>query len=79
MAENDTAVVVKELHDRSDAELGSLLVAKREDLHAAKFKHALGQLAQTHQLRSLKRDVARLATVLREREMKSAAEGKSAQ
>ena len=61
MAGSENVVVVSELGDRSDAELSSLLASKREELHATKFKHALGQLAQTHELRRLKRDVARCA------------------
>ena len=67
MAENENIVVLKEIRDRSDAELRSLLDSKVEELHKAKFKHALGQLRETHVLGFLKRDVARLNTVLRER------------
>ena len=64
----DTTVVVREVRDRNDAELRSLLEAKNEELHEHKFKHALGQLRETHTLKELKRDIARLNTVLRERE-----------
>ena len=69
MAENDNIVVVKEARDRSEAELRSLLESKREELHQAKFKHTLGQLDKTHALKQLKRDISRLSTVLRQREL----------
>ncbi len=52
------------MRGRSADELKSLLEAKREELHAAKFNHALGQLRETHTLKQLKRDIAKLNTVL---------------
>jgi len=67
MAENENVIVTKELAERADAELRSLLASKTEELHKTRFKHELGQLSETHILRSLKRDVARLSTVLRQR------------
>jgi len=67
MAKNENIVVAKELGERTDAELESLLASKGEELHRNKFKHALGQLRETHTLRSLRRDIARLRTVLGQR------------
>ena len=68
MAENEERVLVKELRERSDAELASLRDAKTEELHRASFNHALGQLQTTHVLKALKRDIARINTVLRQRQ-----------
>ena len=62
--------MVKEVRERADNELRSLLDAKREELHQAKFKHALGQLDKTHILKQLKQDISRISTVLRERTLK---------
>ncbi len=70
MADNEQIVVAKELRDRSDAELRSLMETKAEELHKMKFTKALGQLQETHMLTGLKRDIARLKTVLRERKAK---------
>ncbi len=67
MAKSEDSVVFKELRKRADAEVRSLLAAKVEELHGVKFKKALGQLQETHTLKVLKRDIARLQTVLRER------------
>ena len=51
------------------------MASKLEELHGAKFKHALGQLDKTHVLRQLKRDVAKLRTVLAEKQQAAPAEG----
>ncbi len=67
MAKNEKTVVTKELRTRADAELSSLLAAKVEELQKARFKHALGQLRTTHTLKALRREVARIETVLAQR------------
>ena len=61
---NDNTIQVKEVRDRPDAELVSLREAKLEEYHKAKFKHELGQLRETHRLGQLKRDIAKLSTLL---------------
>ena len=66
-------VIAKEMQSRSDSELKSLLAEKREELHGARFKHALGQLSNTSLLGGLKRDIARLKTILRQRASESEA------
>lgn len=60
-------IAAKELRERGDAELRSLLTGKAEELQKARFKHALGQLRMTHQLQVLRREVARIETILSER------------
>ena len=60
-------IAATELRERGDAELKSLLTGKAEELQKARFKHSLGQLRATHQLGSLRREVARIETILRER------------
>ena len=63
---SDNTVIVKEIRDRSAAELESLLASKREELHGLRFKHSLGQLEKTHTVKMLRRDIARIQTVLTE-------------
>jgi large subunit ribosomal protein L29 len=63
-------IAAKELRERGEAELKSLLVSKSEELQKARFKHALGQLRTTNTLLALRRDLARIATVLQERSVK---------
>ncbi|MEM6559824.1 MAG: 50S ribosomal protein L29 [Myxococcota bacterium] len=64
---DDKQIRAAEMRDRSDAELQALLNGKREELHQVGFKHAIGQLRETHQLKGLKRDIARIETVLAEK------------
>ncbi len=64
--------VVNELRERPDGELRSLLASKAEELHKVKFKLALGQLRTTHEVQQIKRDVARINTILSERKHKQA-------
>ncbi len=67
MAKNENYLGAKELRERNDSELKSLLATKADELHKAKFKHALGQLRETSTLSSIKKDIARINTVLSER------------
>ncbi|MDY6910196.1 MAG: 50S ribosomal protein L29 [Thermodesulfobacteriota bacterium] len=56
------------LRDMSQEELRQKLAEIRDALFNLKFQHATGQLENTAQLGKYRRDVARLLTVLRERE-----------
>ncbi|MBI3179198.1 MAG: 50S ribosomal protein L29 [Deltaproteobacteria bacterium] len=67
MAKNENIVLTKELRGRGEAELKSLLDQKSDELSKLGFKHALQQLRETHKLKLLKRDIARIRTVLGER------------
>ena len=66
MASNEDRLSAKELRERSAGELRSLLAAKEDELQKTSFKHALGQLQNTHIISSLRKDVSRLKTVLNE-------------
>ena len=61
-------IAAKELRERGAAELKSLLASKTDELQKARFKHALGQLRTTHALSGLRREVARIETVLAQRQ-----------
>ena len=67
MAEGKDKLLASEIRDRNDAEIQSLLNEKVEELHSVKFKKALGQLAQSHLIKQLKQDIARLKTIWNER------------
>ncbi|MFP4597298.1 MAG: 50S ribosomal protein L29 [Persicimonas sp.] len=60
-----------ELRDKSDDELRDLERQMRDELFRLKMKHFTGQLQNVSDLRSRKRDVARVKTVLRERELEA--------
>ena len=67
----ETDVVSTEIRKRPEAELRSLLLAKTEELQKSLFKHELKQLRNTHTLKNLRHDIARLNTVLHERAKKA--------
>jgi large subunit ribosomal protein L29 len=58
-----------ELRDLSVAELEARLIETKEELFNLRFQNATGQLDNYKRLGILRRDVARLKTMLREREL----------
>jgi len=67
-----------ELRELDDTQLLSRLTDAKQELFNLRFQHATGQLDNSARLGEVKRDVARLLTVLREREI-AAAEALEAQ
>lgn len=59
-----------EIREKSAIELNSELVDLKEELFKLRFQHATNQLDNPMKLKSVKRDIARVRTVLRERELK---------
>ncbi|MDQ3618982.1 MAG: 50S ribosomal protein L29 [Actinomycetota bacterium] len=64
-----------EIRDLSDDELERRLEETREELFNLRFQHATGQLDNYRRLRELRRDVARIRTIARERELALQGEG----
>ena len=62
----------KELRDLSREELIAREKELRQELLNLRFQHATRQLENTARMADAKRDVARVLTVLRERELKTA-------
>jgi large subunit ribosomal protein L29 len=58
--------------DLGDPELFDRLAQTKDDLFKLRFQHVTGQLDNTAKLGHLKKDVARLNTELREREIAAA-------
>ncbi len=59
---------VDELRVLEVDELGGRLKAARRELYELRFKHAVGQLENSSQISKVRHDIARIMTVLRERE-----------
>jgi large subunit ribosomal protein L29 len=53
----------------TDAELQSELVKMKTELFNLRFQHVTGQLENPLKLREVKRDIARIMTVIREKEL----------
>ena len=58
-----------ELDDMSNADLETRLREAKEELFNLRFQSATGQLESHGRLRTVKRDIARIYTVVREREL----------
>lgn len=61
----------REIHDMTNDELATKLVSLKEELFNLRFRHATGQLENPNVLKTVKKDIARVKTVIREREIKA--------
>jgi large subunit ribosomal protein L29 len=62
-------VKANELHELSNVDLETKLREAKEELFNLRFQSATGQLESHGRLRAVKRDIARIYTVVREREL----------
>lgn len=53
----------------TDSELGSKVDSLREDFFKLKFKHGIRQLEDTSTLKKLRKDIARIKTVINEKKL----------
>ncbi|MCJ8009717.1 50S ribosomal protein L29 [Lederbergia wuyishanensis] len=59
----------KEIRDLTTAELEQNVKSLKEELFNLRFQLATGQLENTARLREVRKDIARMKTVIREREL----------
>ena len=59
----------KELRDLTVDELNVKLKDLSEELFNLRFRHAIGQLENSANLKTCKKDIAKIKTILREREL----------
>jgi large subunit ribosomal protein L29 len=62
-------VDIKDIRKLSDADLKKKIIETKEELFTKRMQQANGSLEKPVELRKLRRDVAKMKTVLREREM----------
>lgn len=62
-----------EIHALKDDELKIKLSELKQELFNLRFSHATGQLNNPMQMSKCKKDIARIKTVMRERELKAKA------
>lgn len=60
---------VKELRDLTDAELDKKLTDSKDELFKLRFQMATGQLDNPMKLQEVRRKIARVKTIIREREL----------
>jgi large subunit ribosomal protein L29 len=63
------SVKAHELHELSNVDLETKLREAKEELFNLRFQSATGQLESHGRLRAVKREIARIYTVVREREL----------
>lgn len=62
-------VTANELRELGDEELVSRLRESKEELFNLRFQMATGQLENNRRLRTVRKDIARIYTIMREREL----------
>ena len=60
---------IKNLSEKTNAEIEGFLKKSKEELFNLRFQAATGQLENSARLKAVKHDIARMYTVLREREL----------
>jgi large subunit ribosomal protein L29 len=63
---------VPALRDLNDADLRTRLADTKQELFNLRFRHVTGQLENSSRLGELRKDIARINTVLRQREIAAA-------
>ncbi len=58
----------KDIRELSPAELATKLRSTREELVQLRLRKQTGQVEKTHELRTLRKDVARLETIIRQKQ-----------
>jgi large subunit ribosomal protein L29 len=65
---------IEKARNMSPAELNAEELKLKKELFNLRFQHVTGQLENPLKMRDLRRDIARVKTVLREKELKKAEE-----
>ena len=60
---------LKKIREMSEAELNAELTKMKKDLFNLRFQHVTGQLENPIKMRETKRDIARVKTIIREKEL----------
>ncbi len=62
-------MTAKEIREKSNTELEQEIETLKDELFNLRFQQATGQLENTARMRTVKKDIARIKTVIREREL----------
>ena len=68
------ATELSKIRDMNDAELQKRLKDLKEELFNLRFQHAINQLDNPMRLKAVKKEIAIIKTIMREKELKSGAE-----
>lgn len=60
---------LKKMREMNDMELNAELTKMKKDLFNLRFQHVTGQLENPIKMRDTKRDIARVKTIIKEKEL----------
>ncbi len=60
---------LNKIREMSEVELNAELLKLKKDLMNLRFQHVTGQLENPVKIREMKRDIARVKTIIREKEL----------
>ena len=63
---------LNKIREMSEVELNAELVKMKKDLFNLRFQHVTGQLENPIKMRETKRDIARVKTIIREKQLEKA-------
>ena len=63
---------LKKIREMTDNELTAELKKKKNELFNLRFQHVTGQLENPIKMRDVKKEIARVKTIMREKELKQA-------
>lgn len=63
---------LKKMREMSEVELNAELVKMKKDLFNLRFQHVTGQLENPIKMRETKRNIARVKTIIREKQLEKA-------
>ena len=63
---------LKKMREMTEVELNSELARMKKELFNLRFQHVTGQLENPVKMREVKREIARVKTILREKELAKA-------
>ncbi|MCI8645843.1 MAG: 50S ribosomal protein L29 [Firmicutes bacterium] len=63
---------LKKMREMSEVELNAELVKMKKDLFNLRFQHVTGQLENPIKMRDTKRNIARVKTIIREKQLEKA-------
>lgn len=64
-------MTAKEIRELSNTEIAQQIETLKDELFNLRFQQATGQLTNTARLKTVKKDIARMKTVLTERELRN--------
>ena len=63
---------LKKMREMTEAELNNELAKMKKELFNLRFQHVTGQLEKPVKMREVKREIARVKTIIREKELAKA-------